>query len=102
MMMRRFLTRVLARPASLTRPRKVMVRRWVETANERCPLACVWLALPGTQAGQTADESDDQPHLPWPVFFNFQNLRSQATFVRRKTGRLTLVDLLPLPFSRIA
>ena len=29
-----------------TGSRAEIVRRWVETADERCPLACVWFAMP--------------------------------------------------------
>ena len=32
-----------------------ITRRWVETGDERCPLACVWFALPEI----AADEDDD-------------------------------------------
>jgi hypothetical protein len=45
------------------RPRAEITRRWVETADERCPLACVWFALPE----MTADQ-DDESELPRPAF----------------------------------
>jgi hypothetical protein len=43
---RRMLSRDRSRRTVANRPRVEITRRWVETADERCPLACVWLALP--------------------------------------------------------
>lgn len=58
----------LPKPAS----RRIEVgRRWVETADERCPLACVWFALP-----ESADDRDEEPGSLMPVF----------SAVREKTG----------------
>jgi high affinity Mn2+ porin len=63
-----------------------MVRRWVETADERCSLACVWFALPGTDLdiGQ-----DDEPDSPWPAFSIF----------RWKAGHLHSIHTLPARFK---
>ncbi len=36
---------ISSRPASNACPRSGIVRRWVETAEEHCPLACAWSAL---------------------------------------------------------
>lgn len=47
-------------------PRKIITRRWVETADERCPLAGVWFAL-----GEILDTQDDEPGLPEPAFYRF-------------------------------
>ena len=44
------------------RPQIEISRRWVETADERCPLACVWFALP------QSNEEDDESGLAWPAF----------------------------------
>jgi hypothetical protein len=38
-----------------------LVRRFVETGDERCPIAGIWMALP-----QQAD-SADEPESTWPV-----------------------------------
>jgi high affinity Mn2+ porin len=46
------------------RSRTELIRRWVETADERCPLACVWFAMPETVA-----DMDDEPKLNRPAFF---------------------------------
>src|SRR5258707_13503168 len=40
-----------------------VVQRWIETTDARCPLACVWIALPDPIADQ--DEDSD---LRWPAF----------------------------------
>lgn len=40
----------------------IEIRRWVETADERCPLACAWCVLPENQ-----DEQDDDSWLRWPA-----------------------------------
>ncbi len=61
-------------------PRIKVVRRWVETADERCPLACVWFALPGTD-----DEQDDEAGLTGPAFSR----------VYGKAGYLRYVHIVP-------
>jgi len=38
-------------------------RRWVETADERCPIACTWFTLT-----EPLSEPDDEPSLTWPAF----------------------------------
>jgi hypothetical protein len=48
------------------RPRTEIRRRWVETADERCPLACMWSPLP-----EEYDEQDDDSGLPWSAFSRF-------------------------------
>ncbi len=48
---------------TITNPRAEIIRRWVETADERCPLACVWSALPEVTA-----EQDDDPESTQPAF----------------------------------
>jgi hypothetical protein len=63
-------------------PRAEMVRRWVETADERCPLACVWFALP-----EAASDQDDEPRLRRPAF----------SFFRLKAGYLHLIHTSPAP-----
>ena len=44
-----------------------IVRRWIETADERCPLACIWFAQPAITAAQ-----DDEPEPTWPAFSSFR------------------------------
>lgn len=53
--------------------RKIITREWVETADERCPLACVWFAL-----GETPGKQDDEPGLSGPAFY--RSLRKAGFF----------------------
>lgn len=69
---------------SKANPRKIIARRWVETADERCPLACVWFAL-----REPFDTQDDEPGSRWPAFY-----RSL-----RKAGRLHCIHLLWAPLT---
>jgi high affinity Mn2+ porin len=62
--------------------RAEIVQRWVETADERCPLACVWFALPEINA-----EQDDESEPRRPAFFSF----------RSKAGCLRSINTLPAP-----
>jgi hypothetical protein len=48
------------------RLRAEIVQRWIETADERCPLACVWFALPASTADQ-----DDEPESTRPAYSFF-------------------------------
>jgi hypothetical protein len=77
------------RPSKRTvanRPRVEITRRWVETADERCPIACVWFALPEIGADQ-----DDESESPRPAFSSF----------RLKAGRLQSINNLPAPFNLV-
>ena len=65
------------------RPRVEIIRRWVETADERCPLACTWFAVLEISA-----EQDDEPESLQPAFSSF----------RGKAGRLQFVNNLPAPY----
>jgi len=65
------------------RCRTQIVQRWVETADERCPLACVWFALP-----EIATDQEVEPELPRPAFYPF----------RSKAGYLHPIHILPAPF----
>jgi high affinity Mn2+ porin len=78
--------RNLHRKASTICRRPHIVTRWVETADERCPLACVWFALP---LADKADQDDD-PGSKQPAFSN----RSL------KAGYLLYVHILPAPLKR--
>jgi high affinity Mn2+ porin len=64
------------------RPRAEIIQRWVETADERCPLACVWFALPEIFADQ-----DDEPDSTQPAFSWFS----------LKAGCLLPIHILPAP-----
>ena len=64
------MTKRIAHKTHTIRPRTDMVRRWVETADERCPLACVWFALP-TNADATLADQDDDPGSMRPTFSYF-------------------------------
>ena len=81
-MIQRILPRNPSRGTVANRPRVEITRRWVETADERCPLACVWFALPEIIADQ-----DDESELRRPAF----------SFFRLKAGRLQLINNLPAP-----
>ena len=69
------------RPAD-DRPRVEIVQRWVETGNDRCPLAYVWFVLPEIDA-----DLDDESQLPRPAFSSF----------RSKAGRLHSIHILAAP-----
>jgi high affinity Mn2+ porin len=60
--------------------RAEIIQRWVETADERCPLACVWFALPEIDADQ-----DDESESPQPAF----------SYLRLKAGFLHPIHTLP-------
>jgi hypothetical protein len=45
-------------------PRPVFRSRWIETADERCPIACNWFLTP-----EVLKEQDDEPGSTWPVSF---------------------------------
>jgi high affinity Mn2+ porin len=62
--------------------RAEIVQRWVETADERCPLACVWYALPEINA-----EQDDESEPRRPAF----------SLLRLKAGCLLSINILPAP-----
>ena len=74
------------RPATVHRARVEIIRRWVETADERCPLACVWFALPETAADRNVDQ-DDESESPQPA----------SSLFRWKAGCLHLLHILPAP-----
>lgn len=49
--------------SSKPRSRTQVVRRWIETGDERCPLASVWFALEPTDTTR-----NDEPHSTQPAF----------------------------------
>jgi high affinity Mn2+ porin len=59
-----------------------IIRRWVETADERFPLACVWFGPPEIAS------DDDEPDSPRPAFYLF----------RPKAGFLLSIHTRPAPF----
>ncbi len=81
-MIDRILPRNPSRQTAENRPRAEIVRRWVETADERCPLACVWFALSDISADQ-----DDEPESRWPAF----------SLSRLKAGCLQSINSLAAP-----
>jgi high affinity Mn2+ porin len=62
-MIRRMLPPNPSRQTIVSCPRAEIIRRWVETTDERCPLACVWFALP-----ETGTDQDDEAESPQPAF----------------------------------
>jgi hypothetical protein len=85
-MIRQMLLCNASRRTVANRPRIEITQRWVETADERCPLACVWFALPEMVADQ-----DDEPDLRRPAFSSLW----------LKAGCLQLINNLPAR-SRLA
>ena len=81
-MIQRILPHNPSRRTVANRPRVEIIRRWVETADERCPLACVCFALP-----EIIPDQDDESESPRPAFSSF----------RLKAGRLHLINNLPAP-----
>jgi len=69
--------------AATNRPRVEIIQRWVETADERCPLACIWSALPEITTVQ-----DDETELTQPAF----------SFFRLKAGCLHSINIHPARF----
>jgi high affinity Mn2+ porin len=67
-----------------------IVRRWVETGDERCPLACVWFALPMALSGMSHGDPDDDPGSMRPAFF----------YLSLKAGCLLYVHILHAPLIR--
>ena len=76
-MIKRILPRNPPRRATM---RAEIIRRWVETADERCPLACVWFALQEINA-----EQDDESEPQRPAFSSF----------RSKAGCLRSINIFP-------
>ncbi len=81
-MIQRILPHNPSRRTVANRPRVEIIRRWVETADERCPLACVCFALP-----EIIPDQDDESESPRPAFSSF----------RLKAGRLHPINNLPAP-----
>ncbi len=79
-MIKRILPNNPSRRAAANRPRAEIVQRWVETADGRCPLACVWFAL-----SEIIADLDDESESLRPVFFSF----------RSKAGCLHPIHTLP-------
>src|ERR1700733_11830751 len=75
------------REIAVNHPRPDLIQRWVETADERCPLACVWFALPEIAADRIASDQDDEPELPRPAF----------SCSHGKAGYLLPIHILPAP-----
>jgi hypothetical protein len=67
-------------------PRTEIVRRWVETADERCPLTCVWFTMHGLLDEQSSADQIDESDSPQPVFW-----------FALKAGYLRLIHTLPAP-----
>jgi high affinity Mn2+ porin len=76
--------------ANAIRPRRDLAPRWVETADERCPLACVWFALPPALADMPLADQDDDPGSTQPAFSYFS----------LKAGCLLYVHILHAPLIR--
>src|SRR6266700_4343756 len=81
-MIQRILPHNPSRRTVANRPRVEIIRRWVETADERCPLACVCFALP-----EIIPDQDDECESPRPAFSSFS----------LKSGRLHPINNLPAP-----
>jgi hypothetical protein len=57
------------RPSHMVAPSQPVAlrRRWVETTDGRCPIACVWFALP-TDPADSEETPCEPPQLAQPVF----------------------------------
>ncbi|HTF63953.1 MAG TPA: hypothetical protein VK638_14810 [Edaphobacter sp.] len=64
-MIQAFFTRVRLRRLQ-AKPQPEIRSRWVQTADERCPIACTWFTLP-----ESSDEQDDDPGSTWPALLRF-------------------------------
>ena len=86
-MIRDFLTKfpLPFQPESRSRP--VIRSRWIETADERCPIACTWFPV-----AESPKEQDDEPGLAWPVFLP----------MRWRTGPLSSIRNLLEPQNSIS
>ena len=84
-MIRQILHHTPSRKSVVDRPRLEIVQRWVETADERCPLACAWFALPELATDQSAADQNDEPDSMQPVF----------SLIRVEAGCLHSVHILP-------
>jgi high affinity Mn2+ porin len=74
---------ILRKPSGRTATNRAeIVQRWVETADERCPLACVWFALAEVSAEQDDESEPRQPAFSSP---------------RSKAGCLRSINILPAP-----
>ncbi len=71
-------------------PRTEIVRRWVETADERCPLAGVWFGLPTALTDISLADPDGDPGSIRPAFSHFS----------MKAGRLLYIHILHAPLIR--
>ena len=91
-MIQRILHRDPARRARVDRPRVEIIRRWVETADERRPLACVWFALPGIVDDDTIADQLDESDLTRPAF----------SLLREKAGYLHSIHISPAPSIELA
>jgi high affinity Mn2+ porin len=74
----------LSKRIATNQPRPELIQRWVETADERCPLACAWFALPVPDSAL-----DDEPNLIRPAFF----------WLLRKAGCLHSIHIHSSSFS---
>ncbi len=80
-----------------TGSRAEIARRWVETADERCPLACVWFALPDVVSDQ-----DDEPGLPRPAFSLFRLKAGYLHVIHTSVAPSTLAQFLKNSIHTIA
>ena len=84
-MIKRILHHDAAKQARVDHPRTEIIQCWVETADERCPLACVWFALPGNPGINggplTRTTSPIQRSLPSPLSVRRQAICTPFTFL---------------------
>ena len=82
-------TRNPAGKSTVNRSRKEIARRWVETGDERCPLAGVWFALP-----DLVTDPDDEPDLARPAFSLLLLKAGRLHFIHNSPARCTLAHCL--------
>ncbi|HXB62051.1 MAG TPA: hypothetical protein VNU94_04285 [Acidobacteriaceae bacterium] len=57
---------------TVRRNQPTMGRKWVETGDARCPIACVWFALGRADAVQSDLQDLCESDRPWPALFRFK------------------------------
>jgi|GEM_PF-5346693 len=85
-MIQRTLFRLLSEASYTPRRGPEIVQRWVETADERCPLACVWFALAEILDQPSADPADEA-----------DSTRPAFSWFALKAGNLRLIHILSAP-----
>jgi hypothetical protein len=74
----------LRRPQADSQP--VIQSRWIETADERCPIACTWFTI-----AESIKDLDDDPGSTWPVFLR---VRWKAGFFSQLPPLFSVLNII--------